>query len=303
MTDSYIKMLDHIIVRGNVCAPRGMKIREIEDAVVTTSNIRETMPRGIGRGMNYKILAGETMQWMAGVSDLAQLSWASKGRFLNYSDDGTRLYGPYGPRSYRGLARAVDVLAKDPDSRQAVASLWTNEESSVTKDLPCTLSWSFRIRGGKLNMSTVMRSWDAWTGVTYDLPAMTRIQSGVAWALGVEPGTYNHTAHSLHVYARDEEAISLLENGKDQNGPQPLVFDGIDDWLIEHDHDPTKMTPQDRWSFVVKCAREAMSGVEGLPPFFEWHSKYLAESERYPHFCDTCRYYLPSGELFCTGTH
>lgn len=280
-----------------------MKIREVEDAIIIVDDIKETLPRRIGRGLSYKILAGETMQWMAGVSDLAQLSWASKKRFLNYSDDGTRLYGPYGPRACRGLARAVDVLSKDPDSRQAVVSLWNNDESSTTKDLPCTLSWGFRIRNGKLNMSTVMRSWDAWTGVTYDLPAMTRIQSGVAWALGVETGTYRHTAHSLHVYSRDEEAIANLEVGRDDNGPQPLVSDGIDEWLVEHGRDPVSMTPQERWAFVVACARQAMSGAEDLPPFFAWHSKRLVGSDRYPHFCETCRYYLPSGELFCEGTH
>src|SRR5262245_3758147 len=150
------------------------------------------------------------MQCIAGVSDLEQLRGVSAGRFGNYSDDGTRLHGAYGPRTAAGLARVVETLSIDHDSRQAVVPVWNGREDLHSKDVPCTLSWSFRLRANRLNMTTVMRSNDVWRGLAYDIPAMVRLQSAVAWALGARMGTYVHHAQSLHLYEADATSIGDL---------------------------------------------------------------------------------------------
>jgi hypothetical protein len=236
------------------------------------------------------------MQWLAGVSDLKQLSSTSAGRFKQYSDDGTRLYGAYGPRARRGLERAVRVLQNDTGSRQASVSLWRSLESDETADLPCTLSWSFAIRDGELTMMTVMRSNDVWTGVAYDVPAMARIQSAVAWALKIPAGTYTHIAQSFHLYESDADKISSVTRD-----PKPLAHnDPSRPPLFAPHFEVDTDVPTERWAILRDhMALGAVRGQPGLPYDFAWYAEHLAKHPGYSYYCDTCHYYLPQPELVC----
>jgi hypothetical protein len=104
----------------------------------------------------------------------------------------------------------MGLIAKLPETRQAVVSLWRPHDITCAlqqnkKDLPCTLSLQFLLRGGKLNLIVTMRSNDVWLGLPYDAWAWCSIQQLVATALGVELGWYQHQAGSLHVYDRNFE--------------------------------------------------------------------------------------------------
>src|SRR5690606_26043016 len=57
---------------------------------------------------------------------------------------------------------------------------------------------------------TVMRSNDLWLGLPYDIMMFTRLQSAMAWALGVRVGKYVHTTFSLHLYERDIPKVDHL---------------------------------------------------------------------------------------------
>lgn len=291
MGQDYLDLIDWVTNVGEHTSPRGMGTSEIENVALVLPNPRLALPVGIGRKFSHGILAAETMQWLAGISDLKQLDSVSRGKFSNFADDPNFLYGAYGPRAWLGLESVVRVLGDDPDSRRAVVSLWSHVESEKTNDLPCTVNWGFRIRDGRLNMTTSMRSNDVYTGVTYDVPAMTRIQSAVAWALGVETGTYTHIAYSFHLYDRDAEAVSNMRQGGDAHEQPPLLSDGLPD---------IPGSPLDRWRYLRDTlAHGAYLGDESLPDSFEWYAQRLRGSERHQVFCDSCRYYLPQDHLIC----
>lgn len=308
----YLELIDAVTTRGEPVAPRGIKTLELEDAQLVVADIHKSAPVGLGRKLSSKILAAEMMQWLGGFSDLVQLNDVSGGRFAEYSDDDITLYGAYGPRTYSGFFRAINLLSKDPNTRQAVVPIWHPDEATTTRDLPCTLSWSFRIRNGHLHMTTTMRSNDVWTGVAYDIPIMCRIGDLVAWALGshMRLEGYTHHAQSLHLYERDREAAASLEHwpGKIPKRP-PLMTYGIDvaleEWILAGKFDARHRTnPTERWKFVLQLA-EIASGhrkkplLLNLPPGFQWAAEQLEGSATYPHFCEKCRYWLPQEELLC----
>lgn len=298
----YISIVEHIKSEGAQVSPRGMLTYEIENAVIHLTDPRNALPVGIGRKYSRGILSAELMQWLSGTSDLQQLKSVSKGNFLNYSDDGKRLYGAYGPRAYATLDRAVRMLQEDPDSRQAIAVLWRGTEADATKDLPCTLSWGFRIRNGQLHMTTTMRSNDIWRGTTYDVTCMTRIGSIVAWALDVEFTDYYHLAHSLHFYDSDVAAFNALTPGG-QEGQPPLLSDFLDEDIQSiREIDLTKAAPYARWAYARDVlAVDAMDGIDEMPRSFEWFTTPLRATSRHRHFCSTCRYWLPQKEIVCTN--
>jgi thymidylate synthase len=295
MSKDYLDFVDLLTDKGEHVSPRGMGTYELENVTLVFDDPRPACPVGIGRKYSHGILAAETMQWLAGVSDLRQLDSVSKGRFSAYADRDDALYGAYGPRTYYGFERAVKILAEDLDSRRAVVNLWSLEESTLTNDLPCTLSWGFLIRDGRLNMTTTMRSNDAFTGVTYDVPAMTRIQSAVAWALGVDIGRYTHVVHSMHLYEQNLPAIEAMGPGQDDHEQPPLLSDNLDEDLQERGTF-VGSDPSTRWRFIRDLlAGGAVAGDTNLPSSFEWFARNLRGSSRNPYFCPKCRYYVANG--------
>ncbi len=278
----YLALAETIKTDGAKTSPRGAGTYELEDVLLELANPRIAMPHRVGRKLSTKILAAETMQWLAGVSDLVQLADVSAGKFTSFSDDGETLYGAYGPRASAGLLRAERLLRADPDSRRAVVSIWRTEEADETADLPCTLSWGFRIRNGKLNMSTTMRSWDVFTGLAYDLPAMTRIQSALAWSLGVEVGTYVHYAHSLHLYEADVPKFEVMRYGADSLEQPPMLSDGV---ALDPDHPALEITGSSRMKIMMDLSRAVVEGrITALDlavfPSFAWYDDRLKETAR-----------------------
>lgn len=302
MSQDYIDLIDLIHRTGSEASPRGMKTWEIEDVLLELTNPREAMPVKVGRMLSTKICAAETMQWLAGVSDLAQLDDVSRGRFSSFSDDGETLYGAYGPRARRGLLRAASILSDDPDSRRATVSIWGHDEATVTNDLPCTLSWGFRIRDGRLNMSTTMRSWDVFTGLAYDLPAMTRIQSALAWALEVEVGTYKHYAHSLHLYERNLGQFTDMRFGKDELEQPPMLGDDAAEMQPDPESEPwssiTRFDAATRWTMIRTMAENVVEGTVSddalrVFPAFRWYHDRLKDTARHPNYNADTHYYTP----------
>jgi hypothetical protein len=286
---------------GRTISPRGIVTKEVDNvALVFKSPERASFPVGVGRKVSPAVLAAELMQILAGVSDLAQLDSASKGVFSSFSDDGRSLSGAYGPRAFRGLERAVRLLDADPSSRQATVSLWNNDEPD-TKDLPCTLSWSFTIRDGALRMVTMMRSNDVMKGVAYDVPFMARVQSALAWALDVPAGTYTHIAQSLHVYDTDVTAIHDMRGDwpPTHETDQPPTFQSL----------PTAPSASalERWTMIRQGAWTAVRPHEpplvALPREFQWYADRLASHAGYPLFCGDCRYFLPKDAFESDAAH
>jgi thymidylate synthase len=107
----------------------------------------------------------------------------------------------------------IDRLRKDPDTRQAVVTIWNPERDMLEKkrDYPCTILHQFRVRKDRLNMSVYMRSNDVWLGSAYDFFQFTRVQLAMCSVLGIEPGTYAHHVGSLHIYENNYEAAGKLK--------------------------------------------------------------------------------------------
>jgi len=276
----YASIAREIIAEGQFARPRDIGTFEILNYIIFLNDGRRgTFVNGIGRNASYRVLSAELMQWVAGISDLTQLKDVSPF-FGNITDDGERLYGAYGPRTFHGFSRVVSLLARDPSSRQGTVSIWNNTEVTSTADLPCTVSWSFIIRNRELHMTTFMRSNDLWLGAAYDLPIMCRIQSMIAWVFGVNVGTYTHHAQSMHVYERDLDAIQELRPATGIPG-EPPFFDGLPGSAGD---------PEVNWRVLRKWAMHAYLGRDDVPEQFRWYSAQLRDTKRAPHLCTKCRY-------------
>jgi thymidylate synthase len=100
-----------------------------------------------------------------------------------------------------------------------------------------------------------MRSNDVFLGLPHDLFAFTMLQEIAARELGVEPGTYQHSVGSLHLYDDTEEL-------KARTNAQKYVNEGL--------HDIVPMPPMplgDPWPAIRQVLEAERQIREGNPDY------------------------------------
>jgi thymidylate synthase len=209
--NGYVDLVHHVLKYGESAAPRGLNTLEIEDATIHISNAVNALPIGVNRGTVPGIGAVEACQLLSGTS-FPKLVVDIGPQFANYAEDDGMFHGSYGTRTKGQYDVVVDRLKKDPDTRQAVVTIWNPVRDMLEKkrDYPCTILHQFRIRKNRLNMSVYMRSNDVWLGAAYDFFQFTRVQMAIASILGIEPGSYAHHVGSLHIYEENYGAAAAL---------------------------------------------------------------------------------------------
>jgi thymidylate synthase len=120
---------------------------------------------------------------------------------------------------YGDLADLVEVLGKDPLTRQAYLPVWFPEDLGAAvegKRVPCTLGYHFIMRNGLFHCIYPMRSCDFIRHFRDDVYLTVRLQLWVlsmlrfrfpeAWAK-VNVGTFTMHITSLHLFEQDRENL------------------------------------------------------------------------------------------------
>ena len=214
-----------------------------------------------------KIAAVEAIQ-LVGAFNRPEWVVEKAPKLAPYREPSGEFWGAYGLRIDDQVFELVNKLRTDPWTRQAVAVLWDHFMDNVPDklDYPCTVALGFMIRETvsrtrRLDMHVTMRSNDAWLGLPYDMFQFTQLQHTVARVLGVSPGTYTHTAWSLHLYERDLEAsyeVTIPLEASSHFDPtglgEPNMTNGYEDatWrarmiALEPELISWQLTPSERW--------------------------------------------------------
>nr|AIA14430.1 Thymidylate synthase [uncultured bacterium] len=150
--------------------------------------------------------------------------------FTNPGDVVTVAYG-YRWRRHFGrdqLKLLVELLAKDPSSRQGVVVTWdpaSDGLGGVSKsNVPCPYTFTVNIIGGRLNLLNVVRSNDMILGFPHDVAGFALLQCILAQKLGVEPGIYTHTIANAHVYDIHYEAAKDMIGRQSSKEPINLTL-------------------------------------------------------------------------------
>ena len=99
------------------------------------------------------------------------------------------------------LDRIIQMLQDNTDNRQCAISIYDGKEiDDYSYDTPCTYAVQFTILHGRLDICVVMRSNDLWYGFCNDQYCFSKLQEMISLELKIEPGTYYHFAHNMHLY-------------------------------------------------------------------------------------------------------
>ena len=127
------------------------------------------------------------------------------------------VFGRRGIRfTYGDLSDLIEILIKDPLSRQAYLPVWFPEDLTAAREgkrVPCTLGYHFMVdRENKLRTLYPMRSCDLVRFYRDDVYMAGRLAQHVADCIGVEPGEMTLMIANLHAFVGDGPFLAEAVN-------------------------------------------------------------------------------------------
>src|SRR5208283_92874 len=112
-------------------------------------------------------------------------------------------------RSVDQLARVVEQIKTNPDSRRLVVSAWNVGELEQMALLPCHVLFQFYVAGGRLSCQLYQRSADALLGVPFNIASYALLTHMVAQQCALQAGEFIWTGGDCHLYLNHLEQADL----------------------------------------------------------------------------------------------
>jgi len=107
------------------------------------------------------------------------------------------------------LARIVDQLKANPDSRRLIVSAWNVGELDQMALLPCHALFQFYVADGRLSCQLYQRSADALLGVPFNIASYALLTHMVAQQCDLRLGELVWTGGDCHLYLNHLEQVDL----------------------------------------------------------------------------------------------
>lgn len=117
----------------------------------------------------------------------------------------------YAERMATQLDIFINEVKERPESRQLYLSIWDpcHDPSYLggLSRVPCSLGYLFKVRGGKIHLTYLMRSCDYATHFQNDVYLAVRLMDYISRETGLVPGNFTHFIGSFHIYRKDAKGV------------------------------------------------------------------------------------------------
>jgi thymidylate synthase len=107
------------------------------------------------------------------------------------------------------IAKLIESLKKNPDSRRHIVSAWNVAEIDQMKLPPCHALYQFYVADGKLSCQLYQRSADVFLGVPFNIASYALLTMMVAQVCGYTAYEFVHTLGDAHLYLNHLEQTRL----------------------------------------------------------------------------------------------
>jgi thymidylate synthase len=116
------------------------------------------------------------------------------------------------------LARIIDEIRRNPDSRRLVVSAWNVADLDRMALQPCHALFQFYVAEGRLSCHLYQRSADVFLGVPFNIASYALLTMMVAQVCGLQPGDFVLSFGDVHLY------LNHIEQAREQlsREPRPL---------------------------------------------------------------------------------
>ena len=178
--------------------------------------------------LHLKSIVHELIWFLSGDTNVAYLNRNGVRIWDDWADE-TGDLGPIYGRQWRSwptpdgghvdqIARLIDGLKRDPDSRRHIVTAWNAGELDAMALAPCHCLFQFHVAKGRLSCQLYQRSADVFLGVPFNIASYALLTHMVAQVTGLAAGDFVHTFGDAHLY------LTHLEQAREQLGraPRPL---------------------------------------------------------------------------------
>lgn len=121
-------------------------------------------------------------------------------------------------RSIDQIARVVEDIRTNPNSRRLIVSAWNVGELDRMALPPCHAFFQFYVADGRLSCQVYQRSADVFLGVPFNIASYALLVLMIAQVTNLRPGELIHTLGDAHLYLNHLEQVDIQLSRK----PYPL---------------------------------------------------------------------------------
>jgi len=118
------------------------------------------------------------------------------------------------------LARVLDEIRSNPDSRRHIVSAWNVADLDHMALPPCHALFQFWVADGGLSCQLYQRSADLFLGVPFNIASYALLTLMVAKVCGLEAREFVHTFGDVHLYLNHLEQARLQLERNPRSLPQ-----------------------------------------------------------------------------------
>jgi thymidylate synthase len=191
-------------------------------------DLAQGFPAVTTKRLYIKGVVHELLWFLMGSTNIRYLKENGVGIWDEWADEAGELGPVYGAQ-WRGwvghngeaidqIARVVEELRRNPDSRRSIVSAWNVADLDRMKLPPCHCLFQFYVAGGRLSCQLYQRSADLFLGVPFNIASYALLTLMMAQVTGLAPGEFVHTFGDAHIYLNHLEAVEIQLS----RAPRPL---------------------------------------------------------------------------------
>ena len=172
-------------------------------------------PLVTSKKMFLKGIIHELMWFLSGSTNIRYLTEHNVHIWDEWADEHGELGPVYGSqwRSWPGpdgntidqIARVVNDIKSNPDSRRHIVSAWNVAEVDNMALPPCHTMFQFYVADKRLSCQLYQRSADIFLGVPFNIASYALLTMMIAQVADLELGDFVHTFGDAHLYANHLE--------------------------------------------------------------------------------------------------
>jgi thymidylate synthase len=199
--------------------------------------LAEGFPLVTTKKVHVKSIVHELLWFLRGDTNVKYLQENGVSIWNEWADENGSLGRIYGAqwrdwrtpdgRGIDQIARVLDEIRTNPDSRRLIVSAWNPGELDRMALPPCHAMFQFYVQQGELSCQLYQRSADLFLGVPFNIASYALLTHMVAQVCGLKPGTFVHTFGDLHLYSNHLEQAKLQLTREPRPLPQLRLNPGV----------------------------------------------------------------------------
>lgn len=216
---AYHDLLDHVLNTGVTRMDRtGTGTRSVFGYQMRF-DLADGFPMVTTKKLHLRSIIHELLWFLAGDTNIGYLKDNKVRIWDEWADENGELGPVYGKQwrswaapsgeSIDQIAKLLESLTKNPDSRRHIVSAWNPADVDDMALPPCHCLFQFYVAEGKLSCQLYQRSADIFLGVPFNIASYALLTHMIAQVVGLKPGDFVHTFGDAHLYLNHIEQAEL----------------------------------------------------------------------------------------------